>query len=116
MRGIEIRAKVLVSVGPGSFDGFEFGGFNIGAKDGLGSVVGVTVEGSMTLLASGTATSGGTDTITDSGANWTVDQFKGKQFLSSVYGPVIIVGNTSNTLTLAYGGTLGAADYKIYDW
>ena len=92
---------VVVNVAAGSYQGFNMRGFNAGAGS-------LTVNGTQAQVtpttgpASGTASSGSVNTLTLTGAGWTVDDFVGK-FCRIISGTgagqhFIIAENTADTL------------------
>lgn len=113
-----IYHNVSISVGAGNYEGFEVEGFNVSSAGSfliIGSHVTVTpTSGS----ATGTATSGTSNTLTASGAGWTSDDFVGN-FCRIVSGTgagqnFIIASNTTDTLT--FSGHMGVAPDNTSDF
>jgi hypothetical protein len=114
-----IRAPVTVQVGLGDFDGFTLPPMKIerASKAGEAFVGGsVTVQGTLTTLYAGIATSGSASTLNDTGQNWGVNSLRGKVIqtgTSSSYS--VIVSNTA-TQVISMTSVTGSGAYVIADW
>lgn len=117
--GVTLFAPVIVSVGAGTFDGFQIPTL---VYVGLGSltVAGTTANATLaTGTATGTATATGSGTLTDSGQTWTADALAGKILQHMLAGVVTyskIMSNTATVITLGPTSTPTAATtYAILD-
>lgn len=111
----KIDTTVVVQLGPGDYSPVVFGGLTFGPSGRL------FVRGTTTVLYSGTISSKATTnlvktTITDSGANFTVDQYKGNIMSSpvSLLGPpdkykVVVAQPTSTTTDHGASSTVWTA-------
>ncbi|MBN2108625.1 MAG: hypothetical protein JW832_14460 [Deltaproteobacteria bacterium] len=125
---IVFQDKLYIAVSSG-FQGsrlYKSVGFEIWRYDGrrweavVSHTLGPQVEGRISSLASCSAGDGSsTAEFTDSGASWTVDQFKdGILWITSGGGKgrtFDIVGNTATTLTVQQNETAGTAEDTVCD-
>lgn len=77
LRPFIIQANVTVQIGPGTFDGFEAPNLNI-STGGPGFIPIVTVQGTLTTYATGTATGGSPGVLNDTTRAWAVNELKDK--------------------------------------
>jgi len=106
-----ITNPVVINVGPGTFDGFRIDNKEPG-RPGTTDGSYLAIVGTLDLVTS--STTGGTvsglvannstalSSFTVAGANWTVDELKGKfikNLTSGATGCIPIISNTSNTVT-----------------
>ena len=113
--------SVVINVESGSYAGFSISGKIVGSDQF--SIVGATGIANIAAgITSGTATSGSINTLTRTGAGWTVDNLEGK-YLSitggtGAGGVYLIKSNTSDTITTVAEMSLAAdatSEFEIID-
>lgn len=114
LRPFIIQANVTVQIGPGTFDGFECPDFNV-STGGAGYCPVVTIQGSLTTLTTGTATSGSFGVLNDTTQNWEIDGLKHKLIqMAGVTARYWIHDNTSSSLrTVGNANPAAGSTYTI---
>ncbi len=115
LRPFVIQASVVVQIGPGTFDGFETPDLNV--SPGPGIVPTLTIQGTLSVYATGTATSGSAGVLNDTTRTWAVDELKDKLILMGTStNKSWIHDNTATSLrTIGNINPTAGSSYTIYE-